>query len=63
VYVSYVPENSIISILDLTGRVIKNKQAAKSENNVRLDLNLASGVYFIRIENNNVKTLQKLIIK
>ncbi|MDR2806061.1 MAG: choice-of-anchor J domain-containing protein [Dysgonamonadaceae bacterium] len=63
VYVSYVPENSVISILDLTGRTLENQMVTKSESNVRLDLNLAPGIYFIQVKSNNTKTVQRLIIK
>ncbi|MDR2057402.1 MAG: choice-of-anchor J domain-containing protein [Dysgonamonadaceae bacterium] len=63
VYVSSVPENSVISILDLTGRTVESQRITKEERKVKLDLNLASGVYFIQIENSDTKMLQKLIIK
>jgi hypothetical protein len=62
-YVSSVPENSVISILDLTGRTVESQRITIDEHEVKLDLNLASGVYLIQIESNGTKTLQKLIIK
>jgi hypothetical protein len=63
VYISYVPENSTIRILDLTGKLLESRKVANSSNNVKLDLNLTQGIYFIQIENNKTKTVQKLIIK
>lgn len=63
VYISSVPENSVISILDLTGRTVENQRITKEEREVKLNLNLASGVYLIQIESNGAKTLQKLILK
>ncbi|MDR2058032.1 MAG: choice-of-anchor J domain-containing protein [Dysgonamonadaceae bacterium] len=63
VYISHVPENSIVQILDLTGRVLESHKMTNSGNNVKLDLNLNKGVYFIQINNSNTKAMQKLIVK
>jgi methylase of polypeptide subunit release factors len=50
----------LIRVLDLTGRTI-DVYSKVSDN--KLDLRLAGGVYFIQIENDKVKEVQKLIIK
>jgi hypothetical protein len=63
VYVSSVPDNSTILILDLTGRIIESRRIATGGNNVKLDLNLGSGIYFVQIKNNKTKVTQKLMIK
>jgi hypothetical protein len=61
VFISAVPENAFIRILDLSGRVVDTYRALSGD--VKLDLNLASGIYFIQIENEGEKILRKLIIK
>jgi hypothetical protein len=62
VYLSYLQANSVVSIKDLTGRTVKTYTKLSGEN-VKLDLPLAAGVYFIQIEGNNATTTQKLIVK
>jgi hypothetical protein len=63
VYVSQVTENSVISILDLAGRTLESQAVAKSDKDVKVDLHFAPGVYFIQIESDHTKVIQKLIIK
>jgi hypothetical protein len=61
-YISYVPENSVVSIKDATGRTVGSYTNLSGEN-VKLELPFTGGVYFIRISNNTTTTTQKLIIK
>ncbi|GHT87552.1 hypothetical protein FACS189474_0630 [Bacteroidia bacterium] len=61
-YISYVPENSVVSIKDATGRTVGSYTDLSGEN-VKLELPFTGGIYFIRISNNNTTTTQKLIIK
>ncbi|MDR1653581.1 MAG: T9SS type A sorting domain-containing protein [Prevotellaceae bacterium] len=61
VYVSSVPDNSSLSIIDLSGKTLETY--ASVSGTVRLDLNLGSGLYFIRIENSNRTIMKKLLVK
>jgi hypothetical protein len=62
VYLSYLQANSVVSIKDLTGRTVKTYTKLSGEN-VKLDLPVAAGIYFIQVEGNNATTTHKLIVK
>lgn len=61
-----LPENdntyAMISILDISGRVLISKSLSQNKSNIPLN-NLASGIYIIKIEQDNKIQLSKLIIK
>jgi hypothetical protein len=61
VYLTSVPEKSQIHILDLSGRTVFSDDKQSGE--VMLNLHLKAGVYLVVIENENEKTMRKLIIK
>jgi len=63
VFVSLENNNSaIIFVRDALGRIVLEKQA--NSNLIEIDLNnVESGAYTIEINNNNVKTYEKVIIK
>jgi hypothetical protein len=61
VYVSGAPQGSVISILDLSGRIIQS-QIADSEK-IALNLNLSKGLYFVQVKNKDMQAVQKLIVK
>ncbi|GHV43874.1 hypothetical protein FACS1894180_4280 [Bacteroidia bacterium] len=62
VFVTNLPENATITILDLTGRLINIYQTkAMTE---KLNLNVKSGIYFVEVlENGKVQATRKLIVK
>jgi hypothetical protein len=61
VYLSSVPVNATISVIDLSGRVLQS-QKAESES-VTLSLKVKSGVYFIQIKDSETQVTRKLIVK
>jgi hypothetical protein len=61
VTISSVPEGAIVSVLDLSGRVLQSRQAESDQ--VTLNLNLKSGIYFIQVKNKDTQAVRKLIIK
>jgi hypothetical protein len=61
VTISAVPEGAIVSVLDLSGRILQSQPAFGS--NVTLNLNLTKGIYFIQVKNKDIQTVRKLIIK
>ncbi len=54
-----------IEVLDIAGRLVYNKsfELTETNNQIRLNLNLKSGVYFIRTSNNNSTLTQRLIVE
>ncbi|MDR2057988.1 MAG: choice-of-anchor J domain-containing protein [Dysgonamonadaceae bacterium] len=62
VYLSSVKKHSVISILDLSGRVLEQR-SVPVDGKITLDLHYEKGVYFIQIQNNGEKVIRKLIIK
>jgi hypothetical protein len=61
VHLASVPEKSMISILDLSGRKLESH--TNLNGHVTLNLNLAAGIYFIQVESGGKRAVQKLIIK
>jgi hypothetical protein len=61
VHLSPLPEKSVITILDLSGRKLESH--TNLSGNVTLNLNLADGIYFIQMENNGKRVVHKLIIR
>ena len=59
-----INNNTSLQIMDTAGRVIQPVITSQTNSQVRLDINdLASGVYFILIENNLISTSRKFIKK
>ncbi len=53
--------NTLISLINILGEVVLNKQINYSEN---IDLSgLSKGIYFLSLENSNGKAIQKIIIQ
>jgi hypothetical protein len=61
VFISSVPEKSILRISDLSGRTIESYTNVSGK--VELNLNLRPGIYLIQVENKGGKTVRKLIIR
>jgi DNA-binding beta-propeller fold protein YncE len=61
VHLTAVEKGSRIQVLDVSGRTLQTYDQLSG--NVSLNLNLANGIYFVRIENNGKQAVQKLIIK
>ena len=59
--ITSVPEKSTIRILDISGRLIQSYPNRSGR--VELNLNLKSGIYFVRVEWNGESVIKKLIIK
>lgn len=54
--------NATLSVVDITGNIIKQEKASK--NTISLDLNnVAKGVYFIKIGNDELTETKKILIK
>jgi hypothetical protein len=54
-------ENPVVSIVDITGRVIYTKQHSKSKITISLDQQ-PNGIYFIQLKNQNRITTKKLVV-
>jgi hypothetical protein len=61
VHLCFVPEKSVITVLDLSGRRLESH--TNLSGNVTLNLNLADGIYAVRVENNGKRVIHKLIIR
>jgi parallel beta-helix repeat protein len=51
--------NGKIEVYDLSGRLIKTKQITK--NSTELDMNVPTGIYIIKIQNNDFVSIKKII--
>ncbi|MDR0798967.1 MAG: T9SS type A sorting domain-containing protein [Dysgonamonadaceae bacterium] len=61
VFLSSLPENATISLLDLSGRKLQTYRASGS---TQLNLKVAPGIYFVRIQGEEGKAIvRKLIVK
>lgn len=56
---------STINIIDINGKLIKKVDASTSENNIKVNLNLIDGIYFIKFLNSSGQQInsKKLIVK
>src|SRR5690606_4541328 len=60
---STVPKEELdISIVDVTGRTVLNKKAEIKNYTSDVELNLANGVYILKITNKQQKTISKKLI-
>ncbi|RYD94729.1 MAG: T9SS type A sorting domain-containing protein [Sphingobacteriales bacterium] len=56
-------ENSVLTILDISGRNLQQQQVAKGQLNIPVDVkNLPSGRYFIKISNNGTVINQSFVV-
>ena len=51
--------NGKIEVYDLSGRLIKTKRITK--NSTELDMNVPTGIYIIKIQNNDFVTIKKVV--
>ena len=57
-----VEAGSQVSVVDMNGRMVRDFQA--TSNDVRIDVStLAKGAYFVRVVNDKVNSIQKLIVR
>lgn len=61
VNITNLPNNSMVTICDLTGRTLKSFQATNSS--ITVDVDFAAGVYFVKIESEGITGVKKLIVK
>jgi hypothetical protein len=55
-------ENSTITLIDINGRKVFSKENCLTKETISLQ-NIHSGIYFVKIENNNQVATKKLIVK
>lgn len=54
------PENSVVKVLDVNGRVLENHNTTGA---LVLDLKYPDGLYFVRIEKNGESVMHKVVLK
>ena len=59
--IASIPDNSIIRIVDATGKVVETMVCSNEP--MRIALNLSRGIYFIKIENDKSFMIEKLIVE
>ncbi|MDR1653041.1 MAG: choice-of-anchor J domain-containing protein [Prevotellaceae bacterium] len=62
VFISNLPDNAVIKIIDITGRLINTYKT--NEATAKLNLNVKSGIYFVEVlKNGTIFANRKLIVK
>ncbi|WP_406682848.1 T9SS type A sorting domain-containing protein [Seonamhaeicola sp. MEBiC1930] len=54
--------NAKVKIFDISGKLIKSKSAIGDGSSTLIDVNGLSGLYFVKIENNNLHSVKKVLI-
>lgn len=60
---SFVKENSVIKVLDVTGKIVEQQTATKSEGNFITGQSLSAGIYFIQVIAESGETAAIKVVK